>query len=685
MPGRIVKEDIEKVREAADLYDVVSASVTLQHAGSNAWKGLCPFHDEKTPSFNVNVATNHWKCFGCGLGGDVFEFVQRSEGIEFPEAVQYLADRYRIELHYDQSAHMADQTRRGTTRSRLLEANAAAQKFFMSQLMTKEALPARQLLGGRTFTQADCERFGCGYAPRGWDELTRHLASKGFTNQEMIDAGLARANQRGGVYDYFRGRATWPIRDTTGQVIGFGARKLYDDDTNPGKYINTADTALYHKNRVLYGIDLAKTSIAQKRQVVVVEGYTDVMACHLAGVTNAVATCGTAFGEEHAKIIRRLISDNSLNNYKFVGPTQGSGVVFTFDGDAAGQKAALRAFQLDTAFLTQTFVAIARENLDPCDLRIQYGDEAVRELIAGKQHLVEWIVRTSIARFDTQYVAGRVGAMKAVAPIIAQIRDISLLEGYAQDAAREIGVDIREMREEVYHARRSAGVRNEDAFAPNRQYASSGSGSSVLNAPDFTGPLDRVSLERFNAERVNYYEMHADDSVFTAEQQMLCVLVQIPWALDAAAFAQMTEATFTIPVFRDLYRAVLVAGGLPDAGTSPAQWVDRLAQAGGPLVAPALDALAVMQLPIPVEDDSVSSARASQGAAMGGAPVPSAAQREFAAQVASRLLDGDMMRGIAALRVQMNKTTDGTQKLALLQQITALEKRRADAGAGQMR
>ncbi len=217
MVGRIIKDDIEKVRDAADLYDIVSAHVTLQSAGSNSYKGLCPFHDEKTPSFTVNTVNNRWKCFGCGLGGDIFEYVQRAEGIEFPEAVQFLADRYRIELHYDQSARN-DNRPRGTTRSRLLEANAAAQKFFMSQLMTQEALPARQLLGGRKFSQADCERFGCGYAPRGWDELVRHLSSHGFTVQEMVDAGLARPNQNGGAYDYFRGRATWPIRDTTGQV-----------------------------------------------------------------------------------------------------------------------------------------------------------------------------------------------------------------------------------------------------------------------------------------------------------------------------------------------------------------------------------------------------------------------------------------------------------------------------------
>lgn len=672
MPGRIIKEDIEKVREAADLYDIVSATVTLQSAGASGYKGLCPFHDEKTPSFNVNTVNNHWKCFGCGLGGDVFEFVQRSEGIEFPEAVQFLADRYRIELHYDQSSQQLGQQHRGSSRSRLLEANAAAQKFFMRQLMTEEALPARQLLGGRNFSKADGERFGCGYAPRGWDELSRHLSSLGFTHQEMIDAGLARPNQRGGVYDYFRGRATWPIRDTTGQVIGFGARKLYDDDTNPGKYINTADTVLYHKNRVLYGIDLAKATIAETRQVVVVEGYTDVMACHLAGVTNAVATCGTAFGMEHAKVIRRLISDSSMGGLKLVGPTGGSGVIFTFDGDAAGQKAALRAFQLDNAFLSQTFVAIARDNLDPCDLRIHYGDSAIEDLINSKQPLVDWVIHTAISRFDTQYTAGRVGAMKAVAPIIAQIRDRSLLGEYSRNAAREIGIDITTMNREVAASRRQQNIRDEDAFAQSRFTS-----SMRKDGPDFTTAQDKKALERYNVQSQHYYRV--DDAVFAAEQNMMAVLVQIPWALKEQTFSAMTESTFAIPLFRDLYRAIIVAGGLPGKDMTAGLWMHNLSKAAGPMLKPVIDDLAVMQLPIPQEEDSVASARQSQAQAQGGAPLMSSAQEQFAEQIATKLIDADMMRGIAALKIQMNRTRDNEQKLQILQRITQLEKMRADA------
>ena len=443
MPGMIKKEDIEKVRAAADLYDIVSASVSLKPSGTGTFVGLCPFHDEKTGSFNVRPALGVWHCFGCGLGGDVFKFVEEQENIDFREAVELLADKYHIELHYEQNGN-ARAEHSGSKRARLLEANEAAQRFFASQIMTKEALAARKLLGGRTFTQADCERFGCGYAPQGWDNLVRHLASQGFTQQEMLDAGLARQGQRG-VYDYFRGRVTWPIRDSTGRTLGFGARKLYDDDQIAAKYINTPDTQLYHKNQVLYGIDLAKQAIVKKRQAVIVEGYTDVMAMHLAGVDTAIATCGTAFGEEHAKIVRRLVKDDSLGAIQLVGPLKVDGqpvssrIVFTFDGDAAGQKAALHAFGLDPAFLSQTFVAVAEHNLDPCDLRIEQGDEAVRALVARAKPLYDFVIGAAINRFDTSYSTGRLGAVKAVAPLIAQIRDRSQVDLYTRQAARRIG------------------------------------------------------------------------------------------------------------------------------------------------------------------------------------------------------------------------------------------------------
>lgn len=702
MVGRIKKEDIEKVRSSADLYDIVSDSVTLKASGSGTFMGLCPFHDEKTPSFSVRPALGAWHCFGCGLGGDVFGYVEQSESVGFAEAVEILADKYGIELHYENTPN--SQQRTGSTRSRLLQANEEAQKFFVSQVMSKEALPARKLLGGRTFTKSQSARFGCGYAPRGWDNLVRYLAGKGFTQQEMIDAGLARQGQRG-VYDYFRGRATWPIRDSTGRTIGFGARKLYDDDTIQAKYINTPDTTLYHKNQVLYGIDLAKKAIVAKRQVVIVEGYTDVMACHLAGIDTAVATCGTAFGIEHAKIVRRLISDDALGAVQLIGPVRGSRVIFTFDGDAAGQKAAIHAFGLDGTFLTQTFVAVAQDGLDPCDLRIKHGDVAVQKLIEGAKPLYDFVIDTAIAAFDTQYTTGQVGAMKAVAPVIAQIRDRSLVGMYAQKAARNIGVSLGQMNEEVQSARRRMNIRDEDAYAPRHSRQSF---DAQLERNENMTPgarsQHRLAVQRkgaVQAARQGYF--HVDDSVFICEQQLMGAIIQIPQAVDREHFEELDELSFSVPLFKSLYQAIYVAGGLPPADMPAGLWLHNLSKAGGPLLEPVINELAVLPLPLPGHENGGNTnfgsdsprgtgSAAAQGSAAGeGASGPGGtglrhssvaepeaqeAATQYVSELMAKLRDGSLMRRIAAIRRQMNAAADSSMKLRLLQTITNLEAER---------
>ena len=671
MPGMIKKEDIEKVRAAADLYDIVSASVSLKPSGTGTFVGLCPFHDEKTGSFNVRPALGVWHCFGCGLGGDVFKFVEEQENIDFREAVELLADKYHIELHYEQNGN-ARAEHSGSKRARLLEANEAAQRFFASQIMTKEALAARKLLGGRTFTQSDCERFGCGYAPQGWDNLVRHLASQGFTQQEMLDAGLARQGQRG-VYDYFRGRVTWPIRDSTGRTLGFGARKLYDDDQIAAKYINTPDTQLYHKNQVLYGIDLAKQAIVKKRQAVIVEGYTDVMAMHLAGVDTAIATCGTAFGEEHAKIVRRLVKDDSLGAIQLVGPLKVDGqpvssrIVFTFDGDAAGQKAALHAFGLDPAFLSQTFVAVAEHNLDPCDLRIEQGDEAVRALVARAKPLYDFVIGAAINRFDTSYSTGRLGAVKAVAPLIAQIRDRSQVDLYTRQAARRIGgVDLDMMRREVERCRRQLRVRDEDAYAPKRRLVQPQHADGAMTS-------ERVrQIERENARKQTFY--HVDDAVFIAEEQFMAVLVQIPNAIRVDWFDSLTPASFETSVFRALFQAVVAAGGLPEATTPQGLWMHNLTKAGGPMLEPVINELAVM--PLPLADRSANGDDAQGQRVQSDANSPASATKaevRYASELLARLLDMGFVRSIASARARMSRLPDGEEKIALLGTITNME------------
>ena len=685
MVGMIKKEDVEKVRAAADLYDIVSATVTLKPSGTGTFVGLCPFHDEKTGSFNVRPSLGVWHCFGCGLGGDVFKYVEQSENIDFREAVELLADKYHIELHYENSGNGPARENTGSKRTRLLEACEEAQRFFVSQILTKEALPARKLLGGRNFSQADCERFGCGYAPQGWDNLVRHLASKGFTQKEILDAGLARQGQRG-IYDYFRGRVTWPIRDSTGRTLGFGARKLYEDDQIAAKYINTPDTQLYRKTQVLYGIDLAKSAIVKKRQVVIVEGYTDVMAMHLAGIDTAIATCGTAFGAEHAKIVRRLIADDSLGAVQLVGPLKvkdqplSSRIVFTFDGDAAGQKAALHAFGLDSAFLSQTFVAVADDNLDPCDLRIKRGNEAVRALIDHAEPLYDFVIKTAIGRFDTTYTTGQMGAVKAVAPLIAQIRDRSLLDLYSRKAVRQIGVDLDIMQREVRDARRKLQVRDEDAYAPKRRFAGN-AGAAVeprmeQGANPYANPSARKALEHRDAAEQSYYRI--DDAVFICEQQFMATLIQVPLAVDPTLFASLTLSSFMTPVFRTLFQAVAAAGGLPSADTPQGLWMHNLTKAGGPMLESVINELAVMPLPLPPSDTDAE--RASQQPQEGNVQLrkPTDDERRYASELIIRLLDTGIMRKIGADQRRMAQLPDGAEKIELLGQITKLETLRKD-------
>ncbi|GAA1692687.1 hypothetical protein GCM10009808_07300 [Microbacterium sediminicola] len=429
MAGRIAQADVEEVKSRTNLVDIIGERVALKPAGVGSWKGLCPFHDERSPSFHVRPQVGFYHCFGCGESGDVYSFLRRMDHLSFTEAVERLAGRIGYALHYEDGG-AAPET---SGRARLLAANAAAAEYFRAQLQTPDAEIARQFLGGRGFDAAAAAHFGVGFAPRGWSGLFDALRGQGFTQEELLAAGLLSQGQRG-AYDRFRGRVVWPIRDVTGQVVGFGARKLFDDDQGP-KYLNTPETPLYRKSQVLYGLDLAKRDISRNHRVVVVEGYTDVMACHLAGITTAIATCGTAFGADHISVLRRVMGDD----------TSSGEVVFTFDPDAAGEKAALRAFADEKRFSAQTYVAVAPEGLDPCDLRLARGDAAVRALLDTKLPMFEFVIDRRVAQFDLASVEGRAAALRAAAPIVADIRDPSLRPGYARVLARRIGLDLDEV------------------------------------------------------------------------------------------------------------------------------------------------------------------------------------------------------------------------------------------------
>ena len=449
MAGRIRQADVDEVKARTNIADIIGERVALKSAGVGSLKGLCPFHDERSPSFNVRPQAGFYHCFGCGESGDVYSFLRAMDHVTFTEAVERLAGRIGFTLHYEDGGAAPEHT----GRARLYAANAAAADFFRAQLMTPEADTARRFLGQRGFDAGAAGHFGVGYAPKGWSGMHSALRAQGFTDEELSSAGLVSQGQRG-VYDRFRGRVVWPIRDVTGQVIGFGARRLFDDDNGP-KYLNTPETTIYKKAQVLYGLDLAKREISREHRVVVVEGYTDVMACHLAGITTAIATCGTAFGADHITVLRRVMGDDS---------TAGE-VVFTFDPDAAGQKAALRAFADAKRFNAQTYVATGPEGLDPCDLRLARGDGAVRALMETKVPMVEFVLDQRISGYDLASVEGRVGALRTAAPVVAELRDPLLQPEYVRVLARRLGMDTEDVRREVDRAGRG-GARQDAAPRP---------------------------------------------------------------------------------------------------------------------------------------------------------------------------------------------------------------------------
>ncbi|MDJ1115326.1 DNA primase [Microbacterium dauci] len=448
--ARIRQSDVDEVKARTNIADIVGERVALKSAGVGSMKGLCPFHDERSPSFHVRPQVGYYHCFGCGESGDVYSFLRAMDHLTFTESVERLAGRIGYTLHYEDGGPAPETS----GRTRLYQANTAAAEYFRSQLASPEAETGRRFLGERGFDAGAAAHFGIGYAPKGWNNMRDALRAQGFSDEELATAGLVSQGQRG-VYDRFRGRVVWPIRDLTGQTIGFGARKLYDDDQGP-KYLNTPETPIYKKAQVLYGLDLSKKDISRSHRVVVVEGYTDVMACHLAGITTAIATCGTAFGSDHISVLRRVMGDDSASGE----------VIFTFDPDAAGQKAALRAFADEKRFAAQTYVAVAPDGLDPCDLRLNRGDGAVRALMDAKAPMFEFVIDQKLAGFDLGSVEGRVGALRAAAPIVAEIRDPSLRPGYTRVLARKLGMDLGEVTPAVERTARGSRASRDNASPP---------------------------------------------------------------------------------------------------------------------------------------------------------------------------------------------------------------------------
>jgi DNA primase len=550
MPGRIRQEDIAAVRERSPIADVVGEYLQLRSAGGGSLKGLCPFHDEKTPSFNVTPGKELYYCFSCTAGGDVIKFIQSIENLTFTEAVERLAARSGVELRYEQGGYVPGQE--SSVRRRLIDAHRVAQDYYSERIRGDSGRVAREFLAKRGFKLSDIEQFGVGYSPAAWDELTRHLRGRGFTDDELTRAGLARQGRRG-VIDMFRGRLMWPVRDLTGETVAFGARKLDPDDDGP-KYLNTPETALFKKGHVLYGADLAKREIAHRRQAVIVEGYTDVMACHLSGVPTAVATCGTSFGEDHVKILRRLIMDTDGSDGE---------VIFTFDGDAAGQKAALRAFGLEEKFVTQTFVAVQPDGLDPCDLRVKHGDAAVRDLIARRVPLFEFAIRSALAKHDLDTTEGQLAALDEAAPIVARIKDQGMRGRYAVNLDRWLG--LMDERFVLARVRQHATGRRTGRVTPARSDNSSARASADgQRRADAQGAPAEQPYDR-------------SDPVLRVEREALKLAVQWP-ALCGPEFDSLGAPAFTVPVHAAVARLIAGCGGVVSAGRAR-DWVAALIDA----------------------------------------------------------------------------------------------------------
>lgn len=624
MPGRLPDRDIAAIRDRVRIEDIVGEYVALKRAGADSMKGLCPFHDEKSPSFHVRPNHGLFHCFGCGEGGDVFAFLQKIDHVGFVEAVEQMADRIGYQINYEGGGTSVQRDR--GTRSRLVAANAAAHEFYMAQLREPGAETARKFLTDRNFDAAAAEQFGCGYAPAGWDTLTKHLLRKGFEFKELEGAGLSRQGQRGPI-DRFHRRLLWPIRNLGGDVIGFGARKLFDDDTMPGKYINTPETILYKKSQVLFGLDLAKRDIAKGHQAVVVEGYTDVMAMHLAGVKTAVASCGTAFGDEHLALLRRLLLDDNFWRGE---------IIYTFDGDAAGQAAALKAFAGDQKLAGQTYIAVAPDGQDPCELRQHSGDGAVRDLVARRTPLYEFVIRGLLADHNLDTAEGQVESLRRAIPVVAQIKDNALRKAYATKLAGWVGWDdiqtvVRRVGDEAKRNRMGGG-----SGAGGRQAPAARQAEMVAESP---------------ASRPS-----PNDPTLMPQRQVLAAALQYP-AMAGSVFDALEADAFTHPAYAAVRLLISEVGGT-GAGLGGAEWVNAVADRTDDLTMRALLSELANE-PLPVKNS---------------ADIP-----RFVAGVLARTQEAWVGRQIAELKSKLQRVSSTEQPdayMALFGDLVALEQYR---------
>lgn len=520
----ITDEDKERVRQATDFVQLVAETVELRQRGQEFW-GCCPFHGEKSPSFKVNPATGLWHCFGCGDGGDVFSYVQRRENLDFPDAIRYLADRAGIELQEERGG------RRGPRKTRLMEALGAAEEYYHTMLMRgRGAGPdeARRYFAGRGFGSAVCRRWGLGFAP-GRGQLVAQLRAKGFTSAELIAADLAQ-ERSGRVMDRFYDRVMFPIHDEQGRTIAFGGRVIGPKRDNVAKYVNTRDTAAFNKGKHLFAYDRAKETMAATGEAIVCEGYTDVIAMHEAGFTNAVAALGTAFRLDHVRLMERQ---------------RVSRIVCMFDGDAAGQRAAERAVRYIDKTSAALLCVVLPDNQDPMEFLSAHGADALRPILAAARPLMDFVFEKRLAGLDLSAPGLRVRALADMAQLLAPLKHSVLLDEYATRLADTLGMDVAETKRAIREAKVAEAEEDRPparaARRTSRPASTAARQAPLADEADYV-PDDYVPADAYEdapaptparpSGAVGYRALSADDRMqVAAERELLGAMAQRPEAL----------------------------------------------------------------------------------------------------------------------------------------------------------
>ncbi|HEX2265894.1 MAG TPA: DNA primase, partial [Solirubrobacterales bacterium] len=452
----ISPDSVDRVKQAADIVEVISAHTDLRRQGAR-YTGLCPFHDERTPSFSVEPQEKLYHCFGCGVGGDVIKFVEEKEGLNFAEAVEMLADRYGVELEREQEDPRAEAKRQRRRRLQQLLDRAAA--FYASYLWeSEEAAKARDYLAGRGLREEVLRDFGVGYAPSAWDKLLVRGQRAGFNVEELRGVGLVQRGRSGGDYDRFRERIMFPIRDRRGRVLGFGGRAMREDQG--AKYVNTAETDFFHKSQILYGVDRAKAAIAKAGRAVVVEGYTDVIALHQAGVEEAVGVMGTAITGEQVAALSGMVEE----------------VVLALDADSAGQEAMLRAQKVAAGRRMQLRVAAMPAGEDPAEMMAEAeGPERFRGLLQEAEELTAFQVGLVLSRTDVASPVERDRALAEVAPVLAGMGETASRDDLVRRVAERLDLEPAMVMGRIVAATPTSGGRDQaapdshDAPQPRRQ------------------------------------------------------------------------------------------------------------------------------------------------------------------------------------------------------------------------